>query len=72
MTNRVLTALVLRIAAIYIFITVSDQFAFLILSTYISLSMSPPEESSVIAVERFYQSGAILIVANVILSLFSF
>ena len=72
MTNRVLTALVLRIAAIYIFITVSDQFAFLILSTYISLSMSPPEESSVIAVERFYQSGAILIVANVILSLFFF
>ena len=72
MTNRVLTALALRIAAIYIFITISDQFAAFFLNTYLAFSVSPADELRVIAIEKFYQSGAILVVANVILSLFFF
>lgn len=72
MTNRVLTALALRIAAIYIFITISDQFAAFFLNTYLAFSVSPADELRVIAIEKFYQSGAILVVANIILSLFFF
>ena len=72
MTNRVLTALALRIAAIYIFITISDQFAALFLNTYLAFSVSPADELKVIAIEKFYQSGVFLVVANVILSLFFF
>lgn len=72
MTNRVLTALALRIAAIYIFITISDQFAAFFLNTYLAFSVSPVDELRVIAIEKFYQSGAILVLANVILSFFFF
>lgn len=72
MTNRVLTALALRIAAIYIFITISDQFVSFFFSTYLAYSVVPINESKVIAIEKFYQSGVILITANVILSLFFF
>jgi hypothetical protein len=72
MTNRTLTALALRIAAIYIFITISDQFVSLFLNTYLTYSVVPVNETSVIAVDKFYQSGAILIIVNIILSLFFF
>lgn len=72
MTNRTLTALIIRIAGIYLFTKIFDHFGSYFLSVLHSASVSIYDESIIEPIDKFYFAGTLLIIANIATSLFLF
>ena len=72
MTNRILTALIIRIAGIYLFTKIFDHFGSYILSVFYSANIASFDESLIEPIDKFYFTGTFLIIANIITSLFLF
>jgi len=72
MTNRILTALTLRIAGIFLFIKIFDHFGSYFLSVYSTVAMSHFAELLKEPIDKFYFTGTFLTLANIVVSLFLF
>jgi hypothetical protein len=71
MTNRTLTAFIVRLAGFALFIKIFDFFGSYFMSVYLSVNIAILGESteSVNSFDKLYISGAILSIANLVLSL---
>jgi hypothetical protein len=72
MTNRILTALTIRIAGLFLFTKIFDHFGSYFLSIFSVASMSQFEELLNEPIEKFYFTGTFLTIANIIVSIFLF
>jgi len=72
MTNRILTALTLRIAGIFLFIEIFDHFGSYFLSIYGTAFIAEFAELLKEPIDKFYFTGTFLTIANIIISLFLF
>ncbi|WP_254712820.1 hypothetical protein [Polaribacter sp. AHE13PA] len=72
MTNRILTALAIRIAGIFLFIKIFDQFGSYFLSIYLTTAIGISKDSLNEPLEKLYYTGTFLIFANIIVSLYLF
>lgn len=72
MTNRNLTALILRIAGIYLFTKIFDHFGTYFFSIYGTATMARFDELLSEPIDKFYFTGTFLTIANIIVSLFLF
>lgn len=72
MTNRTLTALILRIAGIYLFTKIFDHFGSYFFSIYSTATMSRFDELLKEPIDKFYFTGTFLTIANIVVSLFLF
>ncbi|MEW7292864.1 hypothetical protein [Aquimarina sp. 2304DJ70-9] len=72
MTNRILTALTLRIAGIFLFIKIFDHFGSYFLSIYGTAAMAQFAELLEKPIDKFYFTGTFLTLANIVVSLFLF
>ncbi|CAL2090665.1 hypothetical protein [Tenacibaculum sp. 190524A05c] len=72
MTNRNLTALILRIAGIYLFTKIFDHFGSYFLSVYGTVMMTRLEESLSEPIDKFYFNGTFLTIINIVISVFLF
>ncbi len=74
MTNRTLTALILRIAGIFLFIKIFDHFGSYFLSIYGTATMAKFKELELLKepIDKFYFTGTFLTLANIVVSLFLF
>ncbi len=72
MTNRILTAITLRIAGIFLFIKIFDHFGSYFLSIYSTAILAQFEEQLGEPIDKLYFTGTFLIVADIALSLFLF
>ena len=70
MTNRKLTALILRISGIFLFTKLFDHFGFYILSVYMTTLMENFEDILTEPISKFYGSSVGLIILNIVVSLF--
>lgn len=72
MTNRTLTALILRIAGIYLFTKIFDYFSSYFFSIYATATMGRFDELLKEPIHKFYFTGTFLTIANITVSLFLF
>ena len=72
MTNRTLTALILRIAGIYLFTKIFDHFGTYFFSVYGTATMARFDELLSEPIDKFYFTGTFLTIANIVVSLFLF
>lgn len=72
MTNRNLTALILRVAGIYLFSKVFDHFGSYFFSVYGIATLSRFNDSLTEPIDKIYFSGTCLVVVNFAISLFLF
>ncbi|WP_232782597.1 hypothetical protein [Olleya sp. 1-3] len=72
MTNRVLTALTIRIAGIYLFTKIFDHFGSYFFSVFNVASLSRFDELLNEPIEKFYITGIFLTIANIAVSFFLF
>jgi hypothetical protein len=72
MTNRILTALTIRIAGIFLFIKIFDHFGSYFLSIYLTSVIGLSKDSLTEPFEKFYYAGTFLTLANILVSLFLF
>ncbi len=72
MTNRILTALTIRIAGIFLFTKIFDHFGSYFLSIFNVASMARFEELLNKPIDKFYFTGTFLTIANIIISIFLF
>ena len=70
MTNRKLTALILRISGIFLFTKIFDHFGFYILSVYMTTLLEKFEDVLNEPMSKYYGSSVGLIILNIIVSLF--
>ncbi|EPR69903.1 hypothetical protein ADIWIN_3975 [Winogradskyella psychrotolerans RS-3] len=72
MTNRILTALTIRIAGLFLFTKIFEHFGSYFLSVFGVASIARFEEMLNEPLDKLYVTGTLLIVANIIVSLFLF
>lgn len=72
MTNRNLTALILRIAGIYLFTKIFDHFGSYFFSVYGTATIARFDELLSEPIDKFYFAGTFLTIANIVVSLFLF
>ena len=72
MTNRILTALTIRIAGIFLFTKIFDHFGSYFLSIYVTATMARFDELLNEPIDKFYFTGTFLTIANIVVSLFLF
>ena len=72
MTNRILTALTIRIAGIFLFIKIFDHFGSYFFSIYTTAIFARFEEQLGEHIDKFYFTGTFLTIANIGISLFLF
>ena len=72
MTNRTLTALILRIAGIYLFTKIFDHFGTYFFSVYGTATIARFDELLSEPIDKFYYTGTFMPIANIIVSLFLF
>jgi len=72
MTNRILTALTLRIAGIFLFIKIFDHFGSYFFSIYGTATMPHFAELLKEPIDKFYFTGTFLTLTNIVISLFLF
>tara|TARA_R110000751_G_scaffold198664_1_gene303476 strand:- start:574 stop:1095 length:522 start_codon:yes stop_codon:yes gene_type:complete len=72
MTNRILTALTIRIAGIFLFTKIFDHFGSYFFSILSITSLSRFEDILSEPIEKFYFTGTFLTLANIVVSLFLF
>jgi hypothetical protein len=72
MTNRTLTALIIRIAGIFLFTKIFDHFGSYFLSIYLSATMARYDELLIEPIDKFYFTGTFLTIANIVVSLILF
>ncbi|WP_299097888.1 hypothetical protein [uncultured Winogradskyella sp.] len=72
MTNRVLSALTIRIAGLYLFTKIFDHFGSYFLSIYGALIMAQFDELLTEPIDKLYFTGAFMTIANITVSLFLF
>lgn len=72
MTNQNLTALILRIAGIYLFTKIFDHFGSYFFSVYGAATMARFDEFFNEPIDKFYVNGTFLIIANIVISTFLF
>lgn len=72
MTNRILTALIIRIAGIFLLTKIFDHFGSYFLSIYLSATIARFDEMLIEPIDKFYFTGTFLTIANIVVSLFLF
>lgn len=72
MTNRTLTALVLRIAGIFLFTKIFDHFGSYFLAIHGAAIIAQFNESLNTPVNKLYLTGTFMTIANIVVSLFLF
>lgn len=72
MTNRILTALIIRIAGIFLFTKIFDHFSSYFLSIYGTAIIARFDELLLEPIDKFYFTGTFLTIANIVVSLFLF
>jgi len=72
MTNRILTALIIRIAGIFLFIKIFDYFGSYFMSVYSTATLAIMDSEGDEVVNKFFIKGSFLILANILVSLFLF
>ncbi|HEU4716630.1 MAG TPA: hypothetical protein VFU15_02305 [Bacteroidia bacterium] len=68
MTNRTLTALAIRFAALLLFMKIFDQFGFYFLSIYYTALMPVLENQLHTSLDKFYYNGTFLLLGNFLIS----
>ena len=69
MTNRNLTALILRISGIFLFTKIFDHFGFYLLSIYMTTAIGEFREVLTEPINNFYGTGVGIIILNIVVSL---
>jgi hypothetical protein len=72
MTNRILTALTIRIAGLFLFTKIFERFGSYFLSIYLTTAIGISKDSLNEPFEKFYYTGTFLTIANIIVSIFLF
>ena len=72
MTNRILTALIIRIAGIFLLTKIFDHFGSYFLSIYLSATIARFDEMLIEPIDKFYFTGTFLTIANIVVSIFLF
>jgi hypothetical protein len=72
MTNRILTALTIRIAGLFLFTKIFDHFGTYFFSVYGTATMARFDELLSEPIDKFYFTGTFLTIANIVVSLFLF
>tara|TARA_R100001369_G_scaffold53041_1_gene79905 strand:+ start:864 stop:1385 length:522 start_codon:yes stop_codon:yes gene_type:complete len=72
MTNRILTALTIRIAGLFLFTKIFDHFGSYFLSIFSIASMTRFEEILNEPIDKLYFTGTFLTIANIVVSIFLF
>ncbi|TVZ47493.1 hypothetical protein [Olleya sp. Hel_I_94] len=72
MTNRILTALIIRIAGIYLFTKIFDHFGSYFFSVYGTATMARFDELLSEPIDKFFFTGTFLTIANIVVSIFLF
>jgi Sec-independent protein secretion pathway component TatC len=72
MTNRILTALVIRIAGIFLLTKIFDHFGSYFLSIFLSANIARFDKMLIEPIDKFYFTGTFLTIVNVFVSVFLF
>ena len=72
MTNRILTALAIRIAGIFLFTKIFDHFGSYFISIFSISAFSGFDEILNEPIDKFYFTGTFLTLANIVISIFLF
>lgn len=72
MTNRILTALSIRIGGIFLFIKIFDHFGSYFFSIYSTAMFATFDEQLVGPIDKFYFTGTFMTIANILISLLLF